>query len=112
MSPVRLGAVAYLNARPLVCGLDRHPDRFSIRYDVPSRCAALLHSGDVDLGIVPSIEYLRGGPYLAVPGVAIGSEGPVASVAVYTSRPLGQIRTLAVDTSSRPSVALLDVLCA
>ncbi len=112
MSPVRLGAVAYLNARPLVCGLDRHPDRFSIRYDVPSRCAALLHSGDVDLGIVPSIEYLRGGPYLAVPGVAIGSEGPVASVAVYTSRPLGQIRTLAVDTSSRTSVALLDVLCA
>jgi len=112
VSPVRLGAVEYLNARPLVYGLDACPDRFSLRFDVPSRCASLLHKHDVDLGIIPSIEYLRGGPYLAVPGVAIGSEGPIASVAVFSRRPLNDIRTLALDTSSRTSVALLQVLCA
>jgi chorismate dehydratase len=106
-----VGAVEYLNARPLVYGLDRCSERFSLRFDVPSRCAALLHTREVDLGIIPSIEYLRGGPYLAVPGVAIGSEGPIASVAVFSRRPLKAIRTLALDTSSRTSVALLQILC-
>ena len=112
MSPVRLGAVEYLNARPLVYGLEDRADRFSLRFDVPSRCAALLHTHEVDLGIIPSIEYLRGGPYFAVPGVAIGSTGPIASVAMYARTPLNNIRTLALDTSSRTSVALLQVLCA
>src|SRR2546425_423243 len=42
MTPVRLGAVGYLNARPLVYGLEQNP-RFSLRYDLPSRCAELLH---------------------------------------------------------------------
>ena len=111
MSVVRLGAVEYLNARPLVYGLDRLTERFSLRFDVPSRCAALLHAREVDLGIIPSIEYLRGGPYLAVPGVAIGSEGPIASVAMFSRRPLADIRTLALDTSSRTSVGLLQILC-
>ena len=59
MTPVRLGAVGYLNARPLVFGLDRSP-RFDLRYDLPSECARLLHAGDIDLGLIPSIEYLRG----------------------------------------------------
>jgi chorismate dehydratase len=112
MNPVRLGAVEYLNARPLVYGLDRRPDRFSLRFDVPSRCAKLLHGRDVDLGIVPSIEYLRGGPYLAVPGIAIGSEGPIASVALFSKKPIDRIQSIALDTSSRTSVALLQVLCA
>ncbi|MEI6668630.1 MAG: menaquinone biosynthesis protein [Acidobacteriota bacterium] len=112
MSPVRLGAVEYLNARPLVYGLDRQAGTFSLRFDVPSRCAALLHAHDVDLGIIPSIEFLRGGPYRVVPGVAIGSIGPIASVALFTTRPLADIRTIALDTSSRTSVALLRVLCA
>jgi chorismate dehydratase len=112
MSLLRLGAVEYLNARPLVYGLDRRVDRFDIRFDVPARCAELLHGGRVDLGLVPSIEYLRGDPYVAVPGVAIGSDGPVASVAVFSHRPIGRIRTVALDASSRTSVALFTVLCA
>jgi chorismate dehydratase len=111
MSGVRLGAVEYLNARPLVYGIDPSDGRFSLRFDVPSRCAALLHAGDIDIGIVPSIEYLRGGRYLAVPGVAIGSDGPIASVALFSRRPLADIRTMALDTCSRTSVALLQLLC-
>jgi chorismate dehydratase len=107
---VRLGAVGYLNARPLVYGLDRST-RFDVRYDVPSRCAALLHEGAIDVGLVPSIEYLRGGPYSIVPDLAIASRGPVASVAVYTTRPMSDVRSIAMDTSSRTSVALVRVLC-
>jgi chorismate dehydratase len=112
MARVRLGAVGYLNARPLVYGLEQSP-RFELRFDVPSRCADLLHEGAIDVGLVPSIEYLRGPePYWIVPGPAIASRGSVASVLLYTTRPIGDVRTIALDTSSRTSVALVRVLCA
>jgi chorismate dehydratase len=108
---VRLGAVGYLNARPLVYGLEGAP-RFDLRYDVPSECARLLHEGAIDVGMIPSIEYLRGGPYRIVPDLAIASRGPVASVAIYTTKPIGDVQSIALDTSSRTSVALVSVLCA
>jgi chorismate dehydratase len=111
MTRVRLGAVGYLNARPLVYGLEESP-RFAVRYDVPSECARLLHEGSIDLGLIPSIEYLRGGPYRIVPDLAIASHGPVASVALFTLKPIGDVRSIAMDTSSRTSVALVRVLCA
>jgi len=110
-NPVRLGAVGYLNARPLTWALDRAPQRWLIRYDVPAVCSALLHSGDVDLGLVPSFDFLEGEDYRLVPGVGIGSYGPVASVALFTRVPLGAIRRIALDASSRTSVVLLKVLC-
>ena len=95
MSLVRLGAVEYLNARPLVYGLDRSP-RFSLRFDVPSLCASLLHAGSIDLGLIPSIEYLRGpsggDDYRIVPDISIASRGAVASVALYTAKPMDGIR--------------------
>jgi chorismate dehydratase len=109
-SPMRLGAVTYLNARPLVYGLEAHPE-FEIRYDIPSECARLLHAHEIDLGLIPSIEYLRGPrPYGIVLGPAVVSHGPVASVAVYTRREPKDIRTIAMDTSSRTSVALATIV--
>ena len=110
MLPIRLGAVSYLNTRPLVYGLDRS-ERFSLRFDVPAQCAALLHAGGVDLGLIPSIEY-TGHDYRIVPGVSIASDGPVASVALFSKVPTERIRSIALDTSSRTSQALLRVLCA
>ncbi len=107
---VRLGAVGYLNARPLVYGLERDP-RFDLRYDIPAECARLLHAGAIDIGLIPSIEYLRGDvPYALVPGAAVTSRGPVASVAIYTRRDPHDIRTIAMDSSSRTSVALATVM--
>ena len=114
MTRVRLGSVSYLNARPCVVGLDRQP-RFDLRFDVPSQCAELLHDGAIDVGLIPSIEYLRAPGqerYRIVPDVAIASRGPVASVALYTQRPMSNVRSIALDTSSRTSVALTRVLCA
>jgi len=111
MHPVRLGAVSYLNTKPLVRGIEHETGLFSIRFDVPAQCAALLHEGRVDLGLIPAIEYLRG-DYRIVPGVAIGSDGPIASVAVFSRVPIAAVKTLALDTSSRTSVALTRILCA
>ena len=110
-SPVRLGAVGYLNARPLTWALDRAPDRWQIRYDVPAVCSTLLHARDVDLGLIPSFDYLEAPDYRLVPGVGIGSRGPVASVALFSRVPLEHIRRIALDSSSRTSVALVKVLC-
>jgi chorismate dehydratase len=107
---IRLGAVSYLNACPLVYGLESDA-RFSLRFDVPSQCARLLHARAIDLGLIPSIEYLRGpAPYAIVPGPAVVSHGPVDSVAIYTSLDPREIRTIAMDTSSRTSVALATVI--
>jgi chorismate dehydratase len=111
--PLRLGAVSYLNTKPLVYGLDAVPDQFDIRFDVPAKCATLLHEGSVDLGLIPAIEFLRGAEdYWIVPGVAIASEGDVASVAVFSKKPIDQVESIALDLSSRTSVALTRIMCA
>ena len=111
MSALRLGAVSYLNTKPLVYGLDAHPDQFDVRFDVPAKCAELLHEGRVDLGLIPAVEYLRG-HYAIVPDISIASDGDVATVAVFARKPIERVETLALDLSSRTSVALTRVLCA
>ncbi len=107
---VRVGCVNYLNARPLWHGLGKHPDLFSLKYAVPSRVSSWLHSGEVDLALVSSIEY--GPRYRVVPGAAVTSIGPVASVAAYSRKPLTRARSVALDSSSRTSAALMRILCA
>ncbi len=105
---VRLGAVSYLNAEPHVHGLDADPG-FRIERDLPSRVARRLHAGEVDLGIIPSIEYAFG-PYAIVPGAAIASRGAVRSVCLFHRGPLDKVRRVALDTSSRSSAVLVRVL--
>jgi chorismate dehydratase len=112
MTPLRVGAVGYLNARPLVHGLDRHPDRFSLRFDPPSKCATLLHEGAIDLGLIPSVEAVGKPDYRIVDEIGVISEGPVASVALFASRPTTAIRSIALDSSSRTSAVLIKILCA
>ncbi len=105
---VRLGAVSYLNAEPHVYGLEADPG-FRIERDLPSRVARRLHAGEVDLGIIPSIEYAFG-PYAIVPEAAIGSRGAVRSVCLFHRGPLERVRRVALDTSSRSSAVLVRVL--
>jgi chorismate dehydratase len=102
--------VNYLNVRPLVYGLEARAD-VRLRFDVPSTCARLLADGDIDLGMVPSITYADRPGDRIVPGLCIGSDGPVASVALYTRVPVRAIRRIALDTSSRTSAALVRIVC-
>jgi chorismate dehydratase len=108
VKPLRLGVVGYLNAVPTVHGLGKDA-RFEIVRDVPSRIAARLHAGEIDLGLIPSIEYAEG-DYAIVPGIAIASRGPVRSVSLLHRGRLEDVRRVAVDTSSRTSAALVRVL--
>jgi chorismate dehydratase len=107
----RLGAVSYLNVRPLVYGLERRSDLFSLRYDVPAVCAELLHGRQIDIGMIPTVEALRSRSYHFVPDLGIVSDGPVASVAVFTRVPIDRVQRLGLDASSRTSAGLAMVLC-
>ena len=108
----RLGAVTYLNARPLVYGLESRPERFDVRYDMPSECARLLHARETDLGLIPSIEYLRGpAPTGSCRTSAVMSRRPRGVGRALHARPLtGTSGRSAMDTSSRTSVALCAIL--
>jgi chorismate dehydratase len=112
MKRYRIGAVGYLNARPLVQGLEHSSVPLDVRFDVPSTCAALLHAGAIDIGMIPSIEYLARSDYGIVAGVGVASDRHVASVALFSRVPVGRIQRIALDTSSRTSAMLLRVLCA
>ncbi|HET7294969.1 MAG TPA: MqnA/MqnD/SBP family protein, partial [Vicinamibacteria bacterium] len=108
MRPLRLGVVCYLNVEPIVHGLRDDP-RFQLVRDVPSRIAELLHAGEIDLGMIPSVEYARS-DYAIVPEIAIASRGAVRSVVLLHERPLDEVRRVALDTSSRTSAALLRIV--
>jgi chorismate dehydratase len=105
---LRLGVVPYLNVAPIIHGL-RGDSRFELVPEVPSLLSESLHRGAVDLGMIPTIEY-AGHDYAIVPGIAIASRGPVRSVRLFYRGSLESIRRVALDTSSRTSVALVRIL--
>ncbi len=113
VNKTRLNAVSYLNTRPLTYGLEHGglDHGFEILYDIPSVCARQVRTGEASAGVIPSIEYARSAvPYAIVPGVAIVSDGPVGSILLFHRVPVSRIRTVAMDVSSRSSVALARIV--
>lgn len=110
-NPVRVGAVSYLNAKPLYYRLEEFAPGVRLEMDVPSRLADRLAAGDLDVALIPSVEYLRGASrgYEILPGFAIGARGPVRSVKLFSKVPPGEIGRLALDAGSRTSQALTQV---
>lgn len=84
---------------------------FDLTFRVPSECASAVESGAADIGIIPSIELNRH-DYGRVRGLGIACRGAVRSILLVSSKPFGEIKTLAGDTSSRTSVALARVILA
>lgn len=109
---LRISLVHYLNAAPLGWKFLHGPcrDQFVVVPSSPAACADRLASGDADLGIIPSIEYQRIPNLRLIPGVAIGAISRVRSVILIRKRGQKEIRSVALDTSSRTSVALITVL--
>ena len=109
---IRLGAVAYLNARPLTYGWNARR-LFDLRFDPPSQCAELLHAGTIDVGMIPSIEYCRGRRNTAsCPGWASSRTATSRRWRCSRRSRSTGCATIAADTSSRTSNGLLRILCA
>jgi chorismate dehydratase len=107
---LRIGAVSYLNTKPLVYSLPTLAPDLQITFDVPSRLADDLHAGRLDIALIPSIEYLRDPGYAIVSNACIGCRGPVLSVKLLGRKPLRKIASLALDEGSRTSCLLARIL--
>jgi chorismate dehydratase len=109
-SAVRLGAVTYLNTRPLTFWLPRIASHLQVRTDLPSRLADDLAAARLDVAVAPSIEYARNPGYTIVSDACVACDGPVRSVKLYSRVPAPRIRTLALDEGSRTSAAMAQIL--
>ncbi len=107
---IRVGAVQYLNARPLTYCLKEFAPRAELVFDVPSRLADDLMAGRLDVAMIPSIEYFRHPGYKIISDACIACRGPVRSVRLFSRVPVENIRTLALDEGSRTSAALVRIL--
>ncbi|GAC1644557.1 MAG: menaquinone biosynthesis protein [Acidobacteriaceae bacterium] len=118
MSRLRVSAISFLNTVPLMYDFEHPPCReqllqsFEVHYTLPSVCAEELRSGKSDIGIVPVAAYATIPDLFVIPGVAIAAKHPVRSILLVSKRSPADLRSVAVDTSSRTSVALLKVLFA
>jgi chorismate dehydratase len=112
----RVAAFRYLNSLPLLHGLLIRPlpgsDRLRLDLGTPAECAAALEARRADAALVPSIEAARVPGLRHLPGIAISTSRRVRSVIVAARRPIESCRSLALDASSRTSVALLRILLA
>src|SRR5689334_21905338 len=81
---IRIGAVTYLNTKPLIHRLEDLAEGAELILDLPSRLADRLEQGELDVALIPVIEYFCGGPYRIVPNTAIASAGPVLSVTLFS----------------------------
>src|SRR5438445_927765 len=107
---IRIGAVSYLNTKPLVYELETLAPHAELILDYPSRLADQLATGELDVALIPVIEYFRAGSYRLVPNIAIASNGPVLSVTLFSRTPWTEIRRVSLDEGSRTSAALTQVL--
>src|SRR5512140_3646174 len=108
MPKLRAAAVSFLNAWPLTAGLERS-ERIELVLAEPSRCAALLEAGEVDLALV-SVGALPGGEFDIVPGIAIGADGPVQTVVLAGEQSPAIWDEVFLDTASRTSHVLTKIV--
>lgn len=114
MSRVRVSIVQYLNTMPLVYGFTHGllRGKYELSFTVPSQCAEALRSGEADIAIIPSIEYQRIEGLVVLPDLAIASKNEVRSLLVIAKKPIGDVRKIALDRSSRTTQAMVGILCA
>jgi chorismate dehydratase len=111
---VRVGIVDYLNSRPLAWGFltGRMPPALEASYHPPARVADLLASGELDVGLVPSIELQRIPGLRVLPGMGVCAAHEVRSVLLVSRCEPAEIRRLALDHNSRTSAVLVRILLA
>lgn len=109
---VRLGAVTYLNSRPLVHGLADRLPKSDVSLDFPSRLADALANRKLDVALIPSIEYFRRNDYEILSNACVAARGEVMSVKLFCRTHPGSIQTVALDEGSRTSATLTRIILA
>jgi chorismate dehydratase len=109
---IRISLVHYLNSAPLGWAFLHGPfkDRFEVAPSSPALCADQLSKGEVDIGLIPSIEFQRIPALSIIPGIAIACAAKVRSILLVKPKGSREINSVALDTSSRTSVALTRIL--
>ena len=112
MRRLRISAISYLNTAPLMWDFE-HGEvgrQFDTTYTLPSACARSLAEGTADIGIIPAAAYAQIPGLLVLPEVAIASRRAVRSILLVSKMPIEKVRSVALDTSSITSVALMKIL--
>lgn len=109
---IRVGAVSYLNTKPFIYGLEHGPikDEIELLLDYPANLVKMLKSDQIDIGLVPVGALPSLGEYHIISDYCIGTEGEVASVAVFSEVPMKEIEEVYLDYQSRTSVLLCKLL--
>jgi chorismate dehydratase len=110
---LRVSIVEFLNTAPLVWGFTDGPlaGRYELSFTVPSLCAEALRAGDADVAIIPAVEYQRIPNLVLLPEMAVAAKNEVRSILLLAKKPVQLAKRIALDTSSRSSVALVRLLC-
>ncbi len=129
MSRLKISAISYLNTAPLMWDFEHSGAAtsidFDISYTIPSACAEALGAGTADIGIIPAAAYATIPDLVVIPDVAIAARRAVRSILLVSRRPVDtgpptkindqwwkNVRTVALDTSSMTSAALVKILFA
>jgi chorismate dehydratase len=109
---LRISIVQYLNTAPLVWGFTNGPlaGKYDLSFTVPSQCAEAMRTGAADIAIIPAIEYQRIPGLVVLPDLAIASQNRVRSLLILARKPIEQVRSVALDSSSRSTQALTRIL--
>jgi len=115
MRALKISAISFLNTVPLMWDFEHAPsqeirENFEVEYTLPSLCAQALREGTADIGIIPVITTAQIPGLVVLPDIAIAALDKVRSIQLVSKKPIEEIRTVAVDTSSRTSVGLVQVL--
>jgi len=114
VTKLRISIVQYLNTAPLVWGFTNGllQGKYDLSFTVPSQCAEDLRLGRADVAIIPAIEYQRIPGLAILPDMAIASKNQVRSLLIVAKKPIEQVKTFALDSSSRSTQVLTRILCA
>ena len=112
MSKIRVGAVSYLNTKPLLYGIKRASvlERMELTEDYPAKVAEQLLNDEIDIGLVPVAIIPRIKQHFIVSDYCIGAEGEVATVSLFSDVPIDKVKKVLLDYQSRTSVNLAKVL--
>src|SRR5215471_18452439 len=114
VNKLRISIVQYLNTAPIVWGFAHGPlqGKYDLSFTVHSQCAEDLRLGRADIAIIPAIEYQRTPGLAILPDMAIAAKNQVRSLLIVAKKPIEQVKTFALDSSSRSTQALTRILCA